>query len=124
FERDKAVGYTVSGPQKADFRFKTNGLPVEDILSRGQLKLLMCALRLAQGEHLMAEKNRHCVFLIDDFASELDETKRELLAERLQNSGSQVFVTAITQEQLQQMQPEKYRSFKADNGVITPLLLD
>lgn len=71
FERDKAIGYTVSGPQKADFRFKANGLPVEDVLSRGQLKLLMCALRLAQGEHLMIQKQRHCIFLIDDFASEL-----------------------------------------------------
>ena len=29
FERDKAIGYTVSGPQKADFRFKANGLPVK-----------------------------------------------------------------------------------------------
>ena len=58
FERDRALGYTVSGPQKADFRFKANGLPVEDILSRGQLKLLMCALRLAQGEHLMQQKQR------------------------------------------------------------------
>ena len=47
---------------------------------------------------------RHCIFLIDDFASELDQTKRSLLAERLQNSGSQVFVTAITQNQLNEMQ--------------------
>lgn len=119
FERDKAIGYTVSGPQKADFRFKVNGLPVEDVLSRGQLKLLMCALRLAQGEHLMAQKNRHCIFLIDDFASELDETKRSLLAERLQLSQSQVFVTAITNEQLKQMQPEKHCTFHIENGVIT-----
>ena len=118
FERDKAIGYTVVGPQKADFRFKANGLPVEDVLSRGQLKLLMCALRLAQGEHLMAQKNRHCIFLIDDFASELDESKRALLAERLQNSGSQVFVTAISQDQLQQMQPSQQRVFHVENGVI------
>lgn len=118
FERDRTLGYTFSGPQKADFRFKANGLPVEDILSRGQLKLLMCALRLAQGEHLMQQKNRHCIFLIDDFASELDQYKRALLAERLQKNGSQVFVTAITPEQLQQMQPEKHRSFYIENGVI------
>lgn len=118
FERDKAIGYTVVGPQKADFRFKANGLPVEDVLSRGQLKLLMCALRLAQGEHLMAQKNRHCIFLIDDFASELDESKRALLAERLQNSGSQVFVTAISQDQLQQMQPSQQRVFHVENGII------
>ncbi|TCP96582.1 DNA replication and repair protein RecF [Cricetibacter osteomyelitidis] len=116
FERDKTMGYTASGPQRADFRFKANGLPVEDVLSRGQLKLLMCALRLAQGEHLMLEKQRHCIFLIDDFASELDQTKRSLLAERLQQSGSQVFVTAITQDQLKQMQPEKHRTFGVDNG--------
>ncbi|WP_443091226.1 DNA replication/repair protein RecF [Basfia succiniciproducens] len=122
FERDKAIGYTVSGPQKADFRFKSNGLPVEDVLSRGQLKLLMCALRLAQGEHLMAQKNRHCIFLIDDFASELDETKRALLAQRLQNSNSQVFVTAISPEQLKQMQPEKHRTFQVVNGQIEQLL--
>ena len=119
FERDKHLGYTFSGPQKADFRFRANGLPVEDVLSRGQLKLLMCALRLAQGEHLMREKARSCIFLIDDFASELDKSKRALLAERLQQSQSQVFVTAITQEQLKQMQPENDRTFSVQEGKIS-----
>lgn len=121
FERDRMMGYTVSGPQKADFRFKANGLPVEDVLSRGQLKLLMCALRLAQGEHLTKQKQRHCIFLIDDFASELDQYKRALLAERLKKSGSQVFVTAITESQLKQMQPEKHRTFRVENGCILPV---
>ncbi len=41
--------YTAHGPHKADFRIRADGAPVEDTLSRGQLKLLMCALRLAQG---------------------------------------------------------------------------
>ncbi|NBI13557.1 DNA replication/repair protein RecF [[Haemophilus] felis] len=121
FERDRSIGYTISGPQKADLRFKANGLPAEDVLSRGQLKLLMCALRLAQGEHLMKQKQRACIFLIDDFASELDQYKRSLLAERLQQSQSQVFVTAITPEQLKQMQPEKHRIFRIDNGMIQPI---
>lgn len=122
FERDRHIGYTMVGPQKADFRFKANGLPVEDILSRGQLKLLMCALRLAQGEYLIAQKARQCLFLIDDFASELDPTKRELLAHRLRQSGSQVFVTAITQDQLQQMQwgdQQHDRLFNVQQGQIT-----
>ena len=121
FERDKALGYTFSGPQKADFRFKTNGLPVEDVLSRGQLKLLMCALRLAQGEHLMQEKQRRCIFLIDDFASELDQFKRALLAERLQQSDSQVFVSAITQDQLNEMKVETGKLFKVNEGIVQTL---
>lgn len=121
FERDKNLGYTMVGAQKADFRFRANGLPVEDVLSRGQLKLLMCALRLAQGEYLVAQKARQCLFLIDDFASELDPTKRELLAHRLRESGSQVFVTAITKEQLSQMQwleGKNDRLFEIEQGRI------
>lgn len=121
FERDRHLGYTMLGPQKADFRFRANGLPVEDVLSRGQLKLLMCALRLAQGEYLVRQKERHCLFLIDDFASELDPSKRELLAHRLRESGSQVFVTAITKDQLNQMQwqeNERDRFFYIHEGTI------
>lgn len=84
----------------------------------------MCALRLAQGEHLVAQKQRQCLFLIDDFASELDPTKRELLAHRLRENGSQVFVTAITQDQLNQMQWQDRaddRLFEVKNGDIQPL---
>ncbi|TNH10187.1 DNA replication/repair protein RecF, partial [Testudinibacter sp. TR-2022] len=121
FERDKNIGYTVSGPQKADFRFKANGLPVDDVLSRGQLKLMMCALRLAQGEHLTETKQRHCLFLLDDFASELDQHKQRLLAERLQHSSSQVFITAISQDQLKQMPVAKGSLFELQQGELARL---
>ena len=69
----------------------------------------------------MKEKQRNCIFLIDDFASELDQYKRALLAERLQQSGSQVFVTAITKEQLKEMQVENRKMFSVDNGIIKTL---
>ena len=54
FERDRMLTYTAHGPHKADFRIRADGAPVEDTLSRGQLKLLMCALRGA-GEFLTRE---------------------------------------------------------------------
>ena len=41
------------------------------------------------------------------------------LAERLQQSGSQVFVTAITQGQLKEMQVGKGKLFQVDTGKIT-----
>ncbi|WP_354622897.1 DNA replication/repair protein RecF [Psychromonas sp. MME2] len=72
FMRDKQLGYTTAGPQKADLRFKINKLPVSDVLSRGQLKLFVYALRLAQGLFLNSMNNKQCVFLIDDFSSELN----------------------------------------------------
>lgn len=121
FERDKQLGYTFAGPQKADLRLKANGIPLDDVLSRGQLKLMICALRLAQGEHLMQSRQRHCIFLLDDFASELDQHKRELLAERLKACQSQVFISAIHLNQLQQMPLEQSAVFTLDNGVVDRL---
>lgn len=118
FERDRALTYTASGPHKADFRIRAEGTPVEDLLSRGQLKLLMCALRLAQGEFLTRQSGRRCVYLIDDFASELDDSRRRLLVERLKATQAQVFVSAISSEHVIDMTDEKGKMFRVEQGKI------
>ncbi|AXW86470.1 DNA replication/repair protein RecF [Lonsdalea britannica] len=119
FERDRMLGYTALGPHKADFRIRAGGVAVEDMLSRGQLKLLMCALRLAQGEFLTRNSGLKCVYLIDDFASELDSTRRRLLAERLKATQAQVFVSAISAEQIGDMVGENGKMFSVEQGKIT-----
>lgn len=118
FERDRALTYTASGPHKADFRIRADGVPVEDMLSRGQLKLLMCALRLAQGEFLTRQSGRRCLYLIDDFASELDVQRRKLLADRLKATGAQVFVSAVSAEQIADMMDKNGRMFLVEHGKI------
>ena len=65
FERDLQLGYTLSGPHKADLRIKCNGILAEHHISRGQQKLLVCALRLAQGIDLQTNNTVDCVFLIE-----------------------------------------------------------
>ena len=119
FERDRMLGYTALGPHKADFRIRASGVAVEDMLSRGQLKLLMCALRLAQGEFLTRQNGLRCLYLIDDFASELDSTRRRLLAERLKATHAQVFVSAVSAEQIEDMVGEKGKMFRVEQGKIT-----
>ena len=119
-ERDLGLGYTHSGPHKAEIRIKARGMPVQDLLSRGQLKLLVCAMRLAQGVYLKTESKQDCIFLIDDFASELDEHKRALLAHRLNDLGAQVFVSAIDVSQLSQMiTRDNSKLFHVKQGEIT-----
>ncbi len=119
FYRDRQVGYTNSGPHKADLCLRVGKIPVEDALSRGQLKLMMCALRLAQGQLLTKEKDKQCIYLIDDFASELDEQRRMLLAQQLNQMGAQVFVSAINAEQVSDMSQEKAKMFHVGQGRIT-----
>lgn len=119
FERDKQLTYTVYGPHKADLRLKCRQIPAEDLLSRGQLKLLVCALRLAQGEFYTTQTEQPCLYLIDDFASELDAEKRILLAERLKKTHAQVFITAINKEQITHMIDENDKIFYVKSGIIT-----
>lgn len=118
FERDQALGYTFSGPNKADLRIKVNGTPVEDVLSRGQLKLMVCALRVAQGQHLTEMTGKQCVYLIDDFASELDSQRRQRLADCLKATGAQVFVSSITENQIADMRGDSGRIFHVTHGAI------
>ncbi|ADN74217.1 DNA replication and repair protein RecF [Ferrimonas balearica DSM 9799] len=117
-ERDKQLGYTVSGPHKADLRLRVGNLPVQDGLSRGQLKLLVCALKIAQGKILgQKDTSRGCIYLVDDLASELDESHRTLLLEQLISTGEQVFVTAIEPGQLAMIPWDK--RFHVEQGRVT-----
>ena len=63
YSRDLATGHTVSGPHKADLRLRVGTLPAQDALSRGQLKLLVCALRIAQGK-LLKQQIDKTVFIL------------------------------------------------------------
>ncbi|MCG6200743.1 DNA replication/repair protein RecF [Psychromonas antarctica] len=119
FYRDKQLGYTSSGPQKADVRFKINGIPVSDVLSRGHLKLFVYALRLAQGLFLNSFNNKQCVFLIDDFSSELDQSKQQLLAKHILNSDAQVFITVIEKNSIETLFGQERTVFHVEHGKIT-----
>ena len=119
YERDKLINYTSLGPHKADIKLRIDNIPVEDLLSRGQLKLLMCALRLSQGEYYSKQTKQSCIYLIDDFASELDQNKRNLLAKRLKLAHSQVFITAVSQDQITHLIGENDKIFNIKSGIIS-----
>lgn len=119
FERDRHLTYTSLGPHKADLRLRVNNIPVEDLLSRGQLKLLVCSLRLAQGEYYTQQSQQACLYLIDDFASELDQVKRQLLAKRLKETSAQVFISAVSEDQITHMIDENDKIFYVKSGIIS-----
>ena len=98
--RDKEVTHTQAGPHRADLKFRYRSANAADILSRGQQKLVVCALRVAQGYLLSQEKGRSCVYLIDDLPSELDRGHRKALCMLLEELGCQVFVTCVDHRDL------------------------
>lgn len=92
--RDQQLGYTQYGPHRSDIKIYTDHFQAQDVLSRGQQKLLICALRLAQGILLRELTHKKCIYLIDDLAAELDFNHRKKIMELLATLQSQVFVTA------------------------------
>jgi len=99
--RDQQLGSTQAGPQRADLRLRLAGNNAADILSRGQQKLVICALHIAQG-YLLAQTGRgSCVYLVDDLPSELDEKHRQALCRLLEGLGCQVFITCVEPQALQ-----------------------
>ena len=93
--RERDQGYTHYGPHRADLRIRYKGANAADILSRGQQKLVVCALRVAQGYLLSELVGKTCVYLIDDLPAELDARRRAALCRLLEEMKCQVFVTCV-----------------------------
>lgn len=94
-DRDYKLAYTQFGPHRADLLIKLNGNPAHEVLSRGEQKLLTCALQLAQGILLKNITAKSCIYLFDDLFAELDPGKQKILMHLLQNLEAQVFITTI-----------------------------
>lgn len=121
WNRDRERGYTQAGPHRADLRVKLGTAAADEVLSRGQKKLAVCALKLSQVS-LLAEVGRESVLLIDDLASELDSRARSRLVNYLAQSGAQVFITLIELDAVSDALEQAGASFKVfhvEHGIVT-----
>ena len=94
-DSDQRQGHTRRGPHRADFSVRIEGQPASLQLSRGQQKLLVIALILAQARLFRDHRRQDCVLLVDDLPSELDTGNRQRVLEQLAAEALQLFVTAI-----------------------------
>jgi DNA replication and repair protein RecF len=101
--RDQKSGHTNLGPHRADLRIQVGKQAAADILSRGQIKTLVFALKLAQGCLFEAVTGRKCIFLLDDLPAELDIYHRRAVCQQLAAMGVQVLVTGVDREDLNEL---------------------
>jgi DNA replication and repair protein RecF len=99
-ERDLFRGSTSSGPHKADLSFMVDNKDAAEYMSRGQLRLLVSLLLLAEVKVLKELTGKQSVFLVDDISAELDEDTRKRFITTVLEQDSQVFVTAIDKHQV------------------------
>jgi len=90
FISDKHKLYTQYGAHQADIIIESNQSKVKNILSRGQQKIILIALKLAQADLI----DHDCLYLIDDLTSELDEAHQRKLLNLLRERKGQYVITS------------------------------
>jgi DNA replication and repair protein RecF len=120
FSQDSRMGFTQYGPQKADLKLKKDQWAAEEVLSRGQLKVLLFALKIAQNNVIRDNGQKQPLLLIDDLASELDQESSRQVFSYLRDINSQVFITAINAEQVSPfITAEQLAMFHVEHGQLT-----
>ena len=79
------------GAQRDDFELTINGISARSFASQGQARTCALALKLAERDLVADDTGEAPILLLDDVLSELDETRREFVLERI--SGGQVLIT-------------------------------
>jgi len=119
YHKDSQVGHTQYGAHRADIRFKFGNQEAMATLSRGQQKLFVCALLLAQASLHEKVVNEPVIMLIDDLPAELDENHRLKLLELLQVLNIQHLITSTSESLIPILSPDNTKIWTLELGKLT-----
>ncbi|SFR56539.1 DNA replication/repair protein RecF [Thiomicrospira sp. ALE5] len=117
--KDSQLGHTQYGPHRMDIKIKVDQQDALSRLSRGQQKLFVCSMLLAQAQHLAEQTSESVIMLIDDLPAELDETHRFKLLNLLQEMQIQHLVSTTASELIPKMSKGKPKTIYIQQGEIT-----
>jgi len=118
---DIIAGYTRYGTHRSELKITINNMMAKDVLSRGQKKIVIICLILAQFRYLMESDSTrlHNLLLLDDMDSELDSSNLQILFKILASLKCQVISTTTDEKRYNFIDKEKYKVFhvKHDENV-------
>jgi DNA replication and repair protein RecF len=86
-------GVTTVGPHRDELRFFSNGIDLGNFGSRGQIRSLLLALKLAEVSWMKARSGSFPVLLLDETQAELDVQRRSELLDYLVAYEQALFTT-------------------------------
>lgn len=108
---------TTVGPHRADLELRVGSDLAKDVVSRGQQKVLACALILAQLQHRVAAGLEPACLLLDDPAAELDVNNLGKLLQLVGRIPAQLVATAVDFRTVELLSPGKM--FHVKQGEVT-----
>lgn len=120
-DKDRIYGFTRNGPHRADIDFIFNNEGVAANFSRGQIKLFVSVLLLAEAKALFEAGGESPVVLIDDYTAELDNTACEYLLSCLYALPFQALLTSVNDRVLAPF-PEGSARFHVEHGQVKKMV--
>ncbi len=99
-ERDRQLGATQSGPHRGELKLIYDERQAKRLVSRGQQKLLACAMILGATETAQTALEKPLLLLLDDPAAELDRDSLTRLMDQVVSLGAQIIATSLDPEAL------------------------
>ena len=109
-------GTSLLGAHKDDLEFLLNGRQLKKFGSKGQHKLFLVALKLAEIEYIKSITDEYPVFILDDLYSEIDE-KKSMSVARVLDKDIQTFITTSNSRIVDQLDKKITQLFEIDNAV-------
>lgn len=119
-DRDQQMSSTTVGPHRADLVVSVRERRARDTVSRGQEKLVVAALTLAQIQVVAEALGRPVILLVDEPGADLDRPHLQKLLSAVLAAPAQTFLTSLEPELLPM--PESARLFHVEQGSVRPLL--
>ena len=118
-KRELYLGHTISGPHKSELRITANGKMALETLSRGEQRMLIAGIMLAQHECLKALTGKQAIFVLDDLGAELDSGNRKKFLNYLSSLYIQTFISAIDPNDFSSIQNQiDHKVFHVEHGSV------
>ncbi|NLL55989.1 MAG: DNA replication/repair protein RecF [Clostridiales bacterium] len=99
-EKDIKLEYTTVGIHRDDISIVANDIDIRKYGSQGQQKTTVLSIKLAELNMFHLKTGEYPILILDDVLSELDNTRRKALFERIKEVQTLITCTKFAQESL------------------------
>ncbi|MFN8636280.1 MAG: DNA replication/repair protein RecF [Chloroflexota bacterium] len=117
--REIEAGVSLVGPHRDDFTFMVDGVNLHDYGSRGQQRLAVLALKLAEAQFMRKQTEEQPILLLDDILSELDPVRRGFVLAQAGRAG-QTLITTTDLNDFGSDLLSRARIVRVERGTLTP----
>jgi len=119
--REREVGYTLTGPHRADWTVEFSGYSIREQGSRGQQKLVALAAVLAAAQIYRNRRGEAPLIALDDLFSELDVEHQRRALRACEALRAQTWITGTQGSESLDVWGGKVQRFHVEHGQIHAL---